>query len=332
MSFATSSTSSTHHNIQYGTTASTAEQPAAPADPSGVVACLGKRKVREALPEEAAPQTSNTSFSVVYCRSDRNYRLAKQILDDAGIRTADVLKFTVSVLISLAEEGNLRAVIEVLSTELWSFKTNNLLQEFGKELIQLALKYPSLPQAHCFLGYMHTQGQIVLEGDYPRFVLDGTRNYAKAAELLLRAANDGDIAEAMRIYAQLVEQGHVNRSPNGKANFSHAVEWYKRARDKGNKPAKNHYAKLVIQGKVDRLEHGQINYLYASRLFKENADVDDAEAMVNFGLLAEEGHIVLLPNGQINYTFADYWYKKAASKGDKTALAKRASLVARGLI
>jgi TPR repeat protein len=134
---------------------------------------------------------------------------------------------------------------------------------------------------------------------YYRDGLGVVQDYARAAELYLATAENGD-AEGQNQLGYLYEEGHGLPKDDAQA-----VVWHQKAADAGNDDAQLRMGFLFYNGKGVAQD-----YAKAFEWFQKAADQDNAEAQNNLGFLYEKGRGVAQ-----NYKQALHWYRKAADQG-----------------
>ncbi len=128
-------------------------------------------------------------------------------------------------------------------------------------------------------------------------------NYEKAFKCFSEAADKGS-GEAQCFLGYLYENGE-----GVKQDYSKAFEWYSKAAAQGVPEAQFNLGVMFDNG-----QGVAQNYEKAFKLYSKAADKGVPEAQYNLGLLYENGEGV-----SKDIEKAKYWYKKAADQGDQDA-------------
>ena len=135
------------------------------------------------------------------------------------------------------------------------------------------------------LGYLYFENETI-------------RNYTKAFEWTLEAANDGH-RQAQRNLGCFYQDGKGVSKDDAKAAY-----WFEKAAEQGHDDAQNHLGVLYYNGKgVEQ------DYQKACYWFEKAAEQGNADAQNNLGSLYQDGKGV-----EQDYQKACYWFEKAAEQ------------------
>lgn len=175
----------------------------------------------------------------------------------------------------------------------------------------------------CQFGYMCELGQGVTKSINDAFVW-----YKKAADqgYVVAQYNVGncylsgwgvsvDKTMAIKYYRAAADQGYVDAQSQlaiclEDSNFKEALNWCKKAVEKGHSVAQNNLGVWFFNGKNDIVK----NYSEAFRLFRLSAEQGNAYGQYNLALCYENGY-----GCSKNIQLAKEWYKKSAEKGHKNS-------------
>ncbi|WP_051670868.1 tetratricopeptide repeat protein [Bryobacter aggregatus] len=140
------------------------------------------------------------------------------------------------------------------------------------------------------------------------------RDYAKAADCYLRAAERGHIAAQYNL-------GFLYENGLGvKTNLAMAMLWYRKAAEQGDAQAQTNLGVLYATAKGS-----ERSYVEAAKWYMKAAGQDDLEGMTNLGSLYLEGRGV-----KKDYSEALAFYKRAANRGYPVAQNNLALMYANG--
>jgi TPR repeat protein len=179
--------------------------------------------------------------------------------------------------------------------------------------------------AQSILGVMYEKGQGVLR-DYATavswYLKAAAQGYSEAQSNLqamldkgFAAYNQGDHAEALRLWRPLAEQGYLwAQAALGEMyakdqDYATAASWYRKAAEQGNAFAQNNLGLMYAHGKGVPQD-----YAAAMGWWRKAAAQGDADAQHDLGLMYARGEGV--PQ---DYVTAHMWVNLAAARGHKDA-------------